>query len=102
MTEEETIALGDFSESLLRDARFSALCKQFEDSHVEHLFTSSLEAKDLREFIYAQVSGLKDFLGLLVSLVEKRSAIIKARDDEANPSEAPDEPFDIYHDDLPA
>jgi hypothetical protein len=83
MTEDEVISLGQYCENLLTQDNFTMLVKQFETQTIEHLLTTNADEKQKREDIYASISGVRDFLGLMRFFVDKKNQIIEEQDNKA-------------------
>lgn len=86
MTENELITLGEYCERLLGEDNFNVLVKQYETQTIEHLLSTKPDEKERRENLYASMSGVRDFLGLMKFFVQEKDLLIE-------PNEAPsDEP----------
>ena len=77
LTDDETINLGNYSECVMRDDSFNALVSLFEHQQFAAFMASSPIEKREREKIYDTVDGLRQFLGLMKTLVGERDQIIE-------------------------
>lgn len=83
MTENDVITLGEYCENLLSQEHFATLVKQYETQTIEHLLSTAPEEKERREDLYASMTGVRDFLGLMKFFVTKKEQLIEEQNEQA-------------------
>lgn len=73
MTDDETIALGEYCEDLMRQENFNVLVQQFELQCFQHIMTTAPHETKTREGVFAKYCGLRDFLGHVKACVEQKN-----------------------------
>jgi hypothetical protein len=79
MTEEQTEAVGWFSEELMAHPHFQAIVDEFERSAAHDILNSIPPASAEREEIYYTYNGAKQFISFMRNLVEAKNKILKLR-----------------------
>lgn len=86
-TEQDVIDLGDFCKSILASDAFNSLYHEFKEDHFNLLLSTQPHEAKKREGIYAEMSALQTFLGLMQGYVARRDEIIKSEDQPSIPVE---------------
>lgn len=85
-TDDQTVALGQFCESLMQSDAFNAIHELFKQQCIDATFNSAPDAKEDRERAYAELHGVSKFLGVMRTLVQQSAQVI-ARNDAAQKQE---------------
>ena len=93
MTEDEIIDLGIYCEALLSEPRFATIVEEFEKASFQHFRTTLDPHKAEREFIFATMRGLQNFLSHMAAIVEQKNEITNERNPEPSTEDAPEEDF---------
>jgi hypothetical protein len=75
LTDDDIIMLGTYCEGLLREELFNVLVKQFELNCFDHMMSSAAHETKKREGVFATYQGLKDFLGLMITVVAQKNKL---------------------------
>lgn len=81
MTDDETVALGNFCENLMTNPMFNTLVEQFEKQIVNHFMQTEPHEAKRREGIYASYSGVRDFLANMKAIVIQRDGLIAPKNE---------------------
>ncbi len=85
------MTLGTFCEALASDETFNTLVRHFEISSYQTFMSTAAGDKTGREQLYAELQGLRGFLGLMQALVERKTELL-------NPAPSPDDDALSYDD----
>ena len=89
MTDQEIVDLGTYAEELMGTHEFCVLVSLFETQTTQHILNTTASEKDVREQAHADYRGLKAFLGVITSVVERKNRIIAVN--EAPSDDVPEE-----------
>jgi hypothetical protein len=79
LTDDDIVALGEYCADLFAQDQFNTLVRHFELSCFQSFQTTRPEEKAARETAYADLSGLRSFLGMLDSFIGRGNDIIAER-----------------------
>lgn len=77
LTEAEVLALGEYCGGLMSHEHFNTLSRLAELNAFQSFSNTAAEDKDGRERAYAELTGLRNFLAMMLSLVERRDALLE-------------------------
>jgi hypothetical protein len=76
-TDTDILALGAYCEAIMRDAHFNTLVRISELSAFEAFKHTATADTAGRERAYSELTGLQNFLALMLSLVEQRENLLE-------------------------
>jgi hypothetical protein len=81
VTPELIIELGLYIEALLLSPEFNQLVNSYEQLQIGSLLATRLEDKDSRERIYAQLTGVREFLNFAAEIRKQAEELTKPEPD---------------------
>jgi hypothetical protein len=88
VTDDDIIMLGEFCEQVLSAPEFTVLVQQYELQAFSQFASTAPEHKASREYIYATMQGMREFVSHMAEVTAQRARILKAIDDELSPLDA--------------
>jgi hypothetical protein len=101
VTDDEVVALGDFCETLLQQPSFNHLVALREDDLAKTILSTAPHEKDIREAAHASYNGLREFLGVMKSLVDRKRVLTETSEPDLSPDDGDDADHWITQDIYP-
>jgi hypothetical protein len=86
-TDSETLAVGEYARTLLDSATFNSLHKECTDAMLSRLVNSQPHEAKLREYEYAKLQAMGEFVQHLVDLAVQADALKQTKKNQADEDE---------------